>query len=190
MTDQKKLLRAIDYTKKLANGIDPISGESVPDDSILNHIKLARYFFYVHNVLLHYAKEDMEGDKTANRHNKGNSKKPLILLRERLSLFAFSDTPISVSEITKRLNDLIDLENSRRFSHRWITSWLIEAGLLFDSDNKKTPSPAGIGLGILQEQRRGTHGTYHVTLYDHAAQQFLIDNIDAILAMQGHALID
>ena len=43
--------RAKMYLDKLAQGIDPITNQEVPEDSVLNHVRLARCFFYVSNVL-------------------------------------------------------------------------------------------------------------------------------------------
>ena len=51
MNDLNTLMRAKMYMDQLAQGIDPISGQEMPDDSILNHVRLARCFFYVSGVL-------------------------------------------------------------------------------------------------------------------------------------------
>jgi len=37
--------------EQLANGIDPISGVEMPDDTVLNNMRLSRCFFYVADVL-------------------------------------------------------------------------------------------------------------------------------------------
>ena len=35
----------------MANGINPLNGEMVPDSDLINNIKISRYLFYVNNIL-------------------------------------------------------------------------------------------------------------------------------------------
>ena len=51
MTELEIMQRAKMYLDKLAQGIDPISGDEVPEDSVLNNVRLARCFFYVSGIL-------------------------------------------------------------------------------------------------------------------------------------------
>ncbi|HIT79139.1 MAG TPA: hypothetical protein IAC40_02520, partial [Candidatus Faecivivens stercorigallinarum] len=51
MTELDILIHAKDYIDKLAQGIDPISGQEVPEDSVINQARLVRCFFYVSGVL-------------------------------------------------------------------------------------------------------------------------------------------
>ena len=48
MTDLDIMQRAKVYMEKLAQGIDPISDQEIPEDSVLNNVRLARCFFYIH----------------------------------------------------------------------------------------------------------------------------------------------
>ena len=51
MTELEIMQCAKMYMDKLAQGIDPISDQEVPEDSVLNNVRLARCFFYVSDVL-------------------------------------------------------------------------------------------------------------------------------------------
>ena len=51
MTELEIMQRAKMYMEKLAQGIDPISDQEIPEDSVLNNVRLARCFFYVSGVL-------------------------------------------------------------------------------------------------------------------------------------------
>ena len=71
-----------------------------------------------------------------------------------------------------------------------VTGWLVKKGFLFeeiepDGHRKRCPTNAGRELGIFMETRQGRHGEYGVVLYDEAAQQFLIDNMDVIVSEFG-----
>ena len=52
-----------------------------------------------------------------------------------------------------------------------------------DSARVKCPTANGKEIGILLEERQGQYGSYYVTLYNREAQQFIVDNIDAILSL-------
>ncbi|MGN0610851.1 MAG: hypothetical protein ACI4JI_03615 [Ruminiclostridium sp.] len=70
--------------------------------------------------------------------------------------------------------------------YKLITSWLINIGALVETEGpsgkKKEPTEQGKELGIYVERRTGLRGDYDVVLYNQDAQQFIIDNLDAILA--------
>lgn len=51
MTELETMQRAKMYLDKLAQGIDPISRQEIPKDSVLNNVRLARCFFYVSGIL-------------------------------------------------------------------------------------------------------------------------------------------
>ena len=45
------LKHAKGYIEKLANGINPLTGEIVPDNELINNIRISRCLFYVNEVL-------------------------------------------------------------------------------------------------------------------------------------------
>ena len=51
MTELETLERAKIYMEKLANGINPIDGSVIPDEDVVNNVRLSRCFFYVSDVL-------------------------------------------------------------------------------------------------------------------------------------------
>ena len=179
MTEQEKLIRAKEYADKLANGIDPISGLEMPSDAVLNNVRLARYFFYLSGILNELI--------TSGKKQAGNKKLPFAISRAQIEQIALSDNPVPISGFAKRVNAVID-EGRKKFSYRWANEWLIEAGFLdvYEATNKKFPTESGHSLGIFQEERvTSATGSYMVTLYRKEAQQFLLDNLDAILAKQS-----
>ena len=51
MTELEKMEHAKQYLDQLADGIDPLTGRELPDDTVLNQVRLSRCFFYVSDVL-------------------------------------------------------------------------------------------------------------------------------------------
>ena len=45
MTELEKIERAKIYMDKLANGINPIDDSIIPDEDIINNVRLSRCFF-------------------------------------------------------------------------------------------------------------------------------------------------
>ena len=77
----------------------------------------------------------------------------------------------------------------KKISHRDLTKWLISLGMLkevarSDGKNTKLPTEQGVAMGISTEQRTGQSGTYTVTLYNKEAQAFVVDNLEAVVAMK------
>ena len=59
--DQNKLKVAIDWINKLANGMNPLDGSTLPDSDIVNSVHISRCLFYVSHVL------EVAGKKSSSR---------------------------------------------------------------------------------------------------------------------------
>ena len=157
--DAKRILSS------LAEGQDPFSGMPLPADSICNHVEVVRALYTV----------------LGEKKPKKEKKRPFFLSEEQKRLFTFSSKPICITAIVDQLNALADQGACRKLTHSVLTQWLTEIGALELINDKKQPSVEGEGLGIGIETRRGAHGIYSVVTYDEAAQQFLLDNLEAMV---------
>ena len=122
---------------------------------------------------------------TTIRKKKKNSKIPFSVTPQQLADYVFDDNPITVTEITKKLNNLIDTEEMKGIKTTSITNWLIKINMLEyfadeNGKNHKIPTENGIQLGITTQERLGMYGSYKVVLYDSNVQQFILVNIDTI----------
>ena len=185
MTELETMQRAKMYLDKMANGIDPLTDRPVSDSDCINQVKIARCLFYVSDILRQVIEN---GGKIQNKE--AVKKITFTISQDDLKRFRFSETPIPVSEIAKRINELVDLTTMTQFKYRSITEFLMQAGLLVQvqkSDGKKTKKPTGSGMeiGITSEERMGATGIYYVTVYNRSAQQFVLDHMDAILEINA-----
>lgn len=184
MTELDKVKRAKMYIDQLVKGIDPISGTPVPEGDVVKNARLIRCFFFISGVL----GQVIENGGTAPQ--KGPKKIPYAVSYERRGDFVFSDIPIPASEIAKRLNDLTDDKDMKRMTYVMLAEWLVETGMLTaalgpDGKEVKRPTPQGTELGITVEDRISVNGPYQVVVYNRNAQQFLLDNLDAVLASEA-----
>lgn len=114
-------------------------------------------------------------------------KLPFYLSEEQLSHFEYSDTPIPVSEITRRINELAKDERRKKLNATDITNRLLSLNVLkvveINGKPFKLPTYDGTKLGLSVERREKDDGErYYITLYNHKAQEFVIDNFESVLA--------
>ena len=114
-------------------------------------------------------------------------KLPFYISEEQLSLFEYSDMPIPVSEITRRINDLAEDGCRKKLRATDITDWLMSIYVLkieeLNSKPFKLPTYDGTKLGLSVERREKDDGErYYITLYNRKAQEFVIDNMSSVLA--------
>ena len=179
LNENEKLLKAKSYPDKLANGINPITNELASENDTINNIHISRCLFYVSDVLRNLI------ENNNNPQKKKNNKIPFSVTPQQLADYVFDDNPITVTEITKKLNNLIDTEEMKGIKTTSITNWLIKINMLEyfadeNGKNHKIPTENGIQLGITTQERLGMYGSYKVVLYDSNVQQFILDNIDTI----------
>ena len=176
MDEIEKITKAKMYIEKLANGENPINNQKVADNDVVNNIEVTRCLFYVANIL---------GDIVRNK-GKLPVKVPFTVSQEQLDKFEFSETPITISEICKRLNSLVDSNYVMQLKLNCITEWLVSIEILYNDisssgKKRKLPTENGINMGIIREQRISQYGPYEAVLYDLNAQHFIVDNLDAII---------
>lgn len=181
MMEMEKLERAKLYIDMLANGIDPISGMPVSDGDVVNNVRVSRCLFYVADVLGRVIESE--------RPKKKKEKQPFDIPLHQRNSFAYSDVPIAVSDITKRLNGLIDEERMKKITHRMINDWLVSVEMMHlvemdDGAIRKLLTKQGEALGLTWERRMGMNGAYEVILFNREAQQFIVDNLDGITALE------
>ena len=186
MTELEKIEYAKSFIDKLANGINPLDDAPIPDNDIANNVRLSRCFFYVSDVL----RQVIENGGIQVAKVSKLRKKEFSLSDEERSKIQISEIPVTVSEISKHLNDLIDLETTKKISATTINNWLLELKLLEvaiqpNGKNRKLPTEQGKELGIFAEERTGQYGTYITVLFSQPAQQFIYDNIEAIVGSKN-----
>lgn len=181
MTELEKIAYAKTYIEKLANGINPVTGQVVPDDDVINNVKISRCLFYVSDLL----RQVVENGGISQSKVK-IVKQPFQLDYEARKQFRYSESPIPISEIAKRINELIPIEKMQKLSYKNLLDWLMESNFLEiipGANGKMTRNPThnGTMLGITMEHREGQRGLYSVIVYDLEAQKFILDNLDAVI---------
>lgn len=181
MTELETIKRAKMYIDYLAKGINPLNGQTINDNDIINNVRISRCLYFVGDILQNVI------DNGGTKNNKKKEKKiPFSISENKKAHFDFSSSPISISEIAYRLNVLRESENMIKLQARHFNIWLISLGLLEEIVNeegniRKRPTQIGIDIGISVEERSNPYRIYHVVVYNNEAQHFIVDNINAML---------
>ena len=95
---------------------------------------------------------------------------------------------VSATRVAAVLNSLIDTDRMKKLRTTDITGWLLSIGLLQEIETPsgqkcKVPTPNGEMLGMKETSFTNDQGvpTQYV-VYDKNAQQFILDNIEVIIA--------
>ncbi|MBQ1506803.1 MAG: HRDC domain-containing protein, partial [Ruminococcus sp.] len=115
-----------------------------------------------------------------------NGKLPFVITAEQLENFEYSNEPIPISEIVRRINALSEAENRKKLRATDITEWLVSRDFLkiteINERNCKLPTPGGEELGLSIERRTKDDGEeYLVVLYSLAAQKFVIEHLPEMI---------
>lgn len=179
MTELEMLRRAKLYMDKLAQGSDPIMGDELPEDSVLNQVQLARCFFYVSGILQQVIDN---GGYVGRKPKKGE-----FVLTQKMLHLSPSKRPLRISEFAEMLAAAADDPNAKRPKTTVITDWLISKGFMkktMDPEGKPKRLPTEIGkqIGLSTGTRQGQYGEYLAVYYSQEAQQFLLDHLEEIFA--------
>lgn len=186
MTELEKIEYAKTFIEKLANGTNPIDDTPVKEDDIVNNIRISRCFFYVADILRQVVEQ---GGVEKKKKKEKVVKTPFTLTLEQINNFQFSEAPIPLSVLAEMIYKAADDEKMEKLTYKNIADWLCDAGILqihttSSGKNVKRPTEQGIELGICLETRTGQYGDYQLVLYGTKAQRFIVDNIDAIMALK------
>lgn len=146
----------------------------------MNNVRISCCLFFVSDVLRKQI--DVHEPKKVS----GKDKNPFYITEEEKLQYVPSKTTIPASEISYKVNEILDEKKMRKVSYRTITAWLVKGGLMEEeeiSDGKcrKVPTASGIAMGITTEIRTGVRGEYPCVVYDENAQEFVIDNLNVIM---------
>lgn len=180
MTEMETMQRAKIYLDKLAQGIDPITNQEVPEDSVLNNVRLARCFFYVSGVL---------DQVIANGGVVGGKPKlqPFAVDMDQLAKLQLSQEPVRVTQLVDMINAVVENPQMKKLKATVITNWLLQKGFLekeirADGESRRIPTQNGLMIGLSTQTRQGQYGEYLAVFYNYEAQQFVLDNLGAMLS--------
>lgn len=193
MTELEIMRHAKGYLDRMAEGIDPLTGEPVGANELVRKERIAKCLRYVSGVLEQLI--DLGGlpapaeAQTPSAQPAPRKKRlpPFAISRDALAAFRLSSDPLTMTEFTKRVNELVDPEAVDKLKAASILEFLEAQGYLqlLTAPGKRgirRPTAAGLQLGITLEDRQGQDGAYTVVVYNENAQAYLLAHMEEIVA--------
>lgn len=178
MTEMEKLQLAKNCMDMLAQGIDPASGQKIPEDSLLNSVRLAGCFSYVAGVL----EQVIDNGGEVRKISRGT-----YVTAEELQRVKPAQEPLLLTQFVRMVIAVVGEQKRKRLNTVTIKSWLIAEGFLdrqTDADGgiRHLPTAKGVQIGLSTGARKGLNSDeYQAVLYSPEAQQFLLDHIPEII---------
>ena len=181
-TNLETTLRAKMYIDKLANGIDPITDQEMPQDTVLNHVRLSRCFFYVSDIL----RQVIENGGEVKQKAKSQKKAPFTINPDEIHKIPISSSSVYITNFCRDITAAANHADEKTFTNKILTGWLVDNDYLQVTDvggkTQKSVTAKGKSIGIREEQRESQYGSYTAILYDTHAQQFIVDHLLNILS--------
>ena len=170
--DQNKVNVALDWIKKLANGMNPIDGSILPDSDIVNNVHISRCLFFVSDLLEEIGKQKPSQQKLYESE--------FQLTPETVSKVYIAERT-GIAMFVKEINKVIP-ENMKPLTAPKVTQWLVSAGYLEEQERSdghkyKAPTELGTSIGITSAWKDGSQGEYLSISYDANAQHFILENL-------------
>lgn len=184
MTEQKKLIFAKAYIDALRNGVNPVDLQPIPETDVLNDEHIQNCLAYVSEILGAVIENGGTEEKQPSEKRHRSRQKFFITEKQKQMLRA-SDEPMIVSKIAKYISEIAKENDCRTFPATWINNWLVSVGILEISENQyrdKIATQKGVETGVTTTKAISPEGrVYYRNTFNSTAQQFIYDNIDAII---------
>jgi hypothetical protein len=196
--ETKILERAEMYLRKLSCGVNPLTEETLPEGDTCRQERISKCFLYVADYLQQIVCPKPKAAK-AEKQEKPKRKREfanqeLALSEEAIAKFEFSEEPLSLSAIVRRVNALIP-EGSGMIPLMYadVAEVLTQEGYLQKQEgaagketNLPTPQGEEKGFSRVEEDIRGHFSIF--TKCNTDAQKFVIENIQKAVAQANARL--
>lgn len=117
MTELEKIIYTKGFVDKLANGINPLDGTDIPQNDLFNEVRISRCMFYISNLL----DEIIQNVGMKKKSDRKNNKLLLKITKKQANQINFPEELITVSNITKEINEIIDIDIYKKLKVTSIT---------------------------------------------------------------------
>ena len=186
--------RAKIYIKMLNEGIHPISGQAIPQDSVFMDEKIKKCFSFIYETLDEYLElasrvESLEKEKEKNTVIV-LKKESFSITQEQCNEIKLSQKPITTWTLMKNINSVIDSGTMEKLSLTRVNKWLFSRGLVTESKVKAIvnrthykPSESAERIGITENEYIDAKSgeVKKQIMLDEKAQLFIIENLKEII---------
>ncbi len=195
--------RAETYLRKLSCGVNPLTGELLPEGDACKQERISKCLAYVasllqkqldHSDIAGHAAEAQAATtaaKPAKAEKKAAKKQmvPLAIDSEMITRYRFFDTPVSISRVVRNINELLPRNvYMNHLLYADVANFLVQEGILSrqtaeGGQEANLPTALGETYGFEKTEAdlRGHHNIF--TQCWQKAQQYILDNIQKCVAL-------
>ncbi len=187
MTERERMNYAKLYLEKMADGINPLNGEPVAPDDLVRDPHISNCLMYVADIVAAVLENGGTEEQPEPRERRSR-RSDYYITDEQRSQLQVTEEPAYVSDIARELSKFSKENGCKQLSAAKLNLWLLSVGMLEERDigrgnPAKVATSAGEAIGIRSEDAIDGKGQpFFRTLYSKDAQQFVLDNLDGILA--------
>lgn len=187
--------RAKMYMELLSNGVQPITGQEIPEDSAFMDGKMKSCFEFVSRILDEYVELSEKVEKLEKEREKHtivvSQKQEFSITQTQCENIRLSKEPITVLSFMKNINSVIDSDAMEKLTATRINKWLTKDRFL-TTEKVQTivqrtvykPSDLAMKIGFIEaeivDEKSGEIKT-QIKLGE-SAQLFIIENLDNIIS--------
>ena len=190
----KLVQRAKMYMKLLSDGVHPVTGEEIPECSVVMDCKVKLCFEFISQVLDEYV-ELFEKVEKLEREKENNTivvtkKQAFAITQEQCDNIKLSKEPITILSFMKNINSVIDSDSMEKLTSTRINKWLTKRGLVTTEKiqavvNKTVykPSDLAVKVGIVEKEtvdKKSGELKAQIKL-EESAQLYIIENLEDII---------
>lgn len=187
MTERERMDYARQYLEQMAEGLNPLNGKPVAPDDLVRNPHIANCLLYVADIVAAVLENGGTEEQSEPRERRSR-KSAYFITEEQHSQLQISASPLYISDIAKELNRFSKENDCKHISAAKLNLWLLSIGMLEEKEigrekPAKVATSSGEQIGIRSEEAIDGKGQpFFRTLYNDTAQQFVLDNLDGILA--------
>lgn len=177
--DLERLIKAREVLTKIADGVNPMSGEPINEKDFIHDPRMIRHFFYIAEVM-----NDVIRYRAANHMKKLTD---FIIAEDEKKRVMLPESKIGVTEFAKRINFVLDPYKSKKLTGADLNRQLKKMGILSEVDGEDgkprtiTNDKSG-EYGIETEKRSYNGREYDMIVFNDQGKRFLLDNLEKIMA--------
>ena len=187
--------RAKMYLKLLGDGVHPVTGDAIPEESAFMDEKIKKCFSFISQVLDEYVELTEKVKKLESEKEKTtiviSKKQDFSITQEQCDNIRLSKEPITVLSFMKNVNSVIDSNSMEKLTSTRINKWLSKRGLVTTekvqtmvSKTVYKPSDFAMKIGIVEEEvvdKKSGEVKAQIKLGE-SAQLFIIENLEEIIS--------
>ena len=189
MTENEKIAYAKSFIDMMANGINPLNGNPIPEEELINNIRISRCLFFVSDVLRRVVDNGIAQKSNKSKKTKAE-KLPFSITAEQLEKFEASEIPISTSALASKINFLIDDVREKRMKklkYKHISQFLVDIGMTewreWGEATRCFPTAEGEAIGLVLKIFENYGRSAPVIYYTAEAQRFVVDHMEIITSI-------